>query len=137
MVSYGRLKTQPLSISTGEAHMTAEEIAAFREEIRAGYEDRAAGMEGRARVRARRAAGHVIGIYLREAGLPDPGPNALDRLRYLRTLPGLPPEVYPLLEHLTMKVDINYRLPPGVDLLADAQRLAELLLGEDAGNETV
>ena len=107
-----------------------EEIAAYQEELRLGYADRAAGMEGRARVRARRAAGHVIGAYLQRTGLPDPGPNALERLRYLRTLPGLQAEVYQLVDHLTMKVDIHYRLPPGIDLLADAQRLAVLLLGE-------
>ena len=103
---------------------------AYREELRLGAEDRAAGNEGRARVRARRAAGHIVGEYLRRRGWPDPGPNALDRMRFLQRQPGLPPEAYSLLEHLTMKVDIHYRLPEGVDLLADARRLAEVLLGE-------
>ncbi len=103
---------------------------AYREELALAEQDRRAGKEGRARVRARRAAGFVVGEYLRRRGLPDPGPNALDRLRYLRTLPGLSAEVYRLVDHLTMKVDVNYQLPPDIDLLADARRLAEVLVGE-------
>lgn len=103
---------------------------ACREELALAEQDRRAGKEGRARVRARRAAGHIVGEYLRRRGLPDPGPNALDRLRFLQGMAGLPAEVYVLIAHLTMKVDVNYRLPDGVDLLADAQRLAEVLLGE-------
>ncbi len=102
---------------------------AFEEELRLGEADRAAGKEGRARVRARRAAGHLVGEYLRRRGWPDPGPNALDRMRYLQNQPDLPEEAYRLLAHLTMKVDVNYQLPPGVDLLADVRRLAQVLLG--------
>lgn len=110
--------------------MTTDWEQAYREELSLAEQDRQAGREGRARVRARRAAGHIVGEYLRRKALPDPGPNALDRMRFLQRVGGLPSEAYTLLTHLTMKVDVNYRLPPGVDLLADARRLAEVLLGE-------
>ncbi len=98
------------------------------QELRAALHDRAQGKAGRARVRARRAAGAIAGAYLRQRGLPDPGPNALERLRALRTLPDLPAAAQQAVAHLLMKVDTQYRLPPGVDLIAAAQILAQSLL---------
>ncbi len=100
------------------------------EEIRLGLEERARGMEGRARVRARRAAGHIVGEYFHRTGLPDPGPNAYERLKLLLTLPTIPPEARTAARYLTMKVNMEFRLPVDVDLFTETQRLAHTLLGE-------
>ncbi len=104
--------------------------AAAEEEIRLGLEERARGMEGRARVRARRAAGHILGEYFRRAGIPDPGPNAYKRLRVLLARPDAPAEARRAAHYLTMKVNLDLQLPPGVDLFTEAQRLCHSLLGE-------
>jgi len=109
--------------------MTSWKTAA-EEEIRLGLAERARGMEGRARVRARRAAGYVVGEYFRRTGAPDPGPNAYERLKLLLTLPNVPPGAAAAARHLTMRVNMDFQLPAGVDLFAETQRLARLLLGE-------
>ncbi len=109
--------------------MTTWKTAA-EEEIRLGLEERAQGMEGRARVRARRAAGHIVGEYFRRAGIPDPGPNAYERLKLLLTLPTIPAEARIAARYLTMKVNMQFQLPPGVDLFTETQRLSQALLGE-------
>ena len=106
---------------------------AIQKELDQAQSARASGKEGMARVCARRAAGLAIGAYLHRQRLPDPGPSAMDRLRYLNTLPHLPPEIYPLIRHLTRRVDTNYALPPEIDLIADAQALAGLLLENGEG----
>ncbi|NPA93397.1 MAG: hypothetical protein GXO56_06935 [Chloroflexi bacterium] len=99
-------------------------------EIQLGLEERARGMEGRARVRARRAAGHIVGEYFRRTGFPDPGPNAYERLNLLLAIPTIPPEARTAARYLTMKVNMQYQLPPGVDLFTETQRLTQALLGE-------
>ncbi len=100
------------------------------EEIRLGLAERAEGMEGRARVRARRAAGYVVGEYFRRRGVPDPGPNAYERLKLLLALPDVPAEAVEAARRLTMRVDMAFQLPAGVDLFTETQRLAQVLLGE-------
>ncbi|HFC09353.1 MAG TPA: hypothetical protein ENJ54_05820 [Chloroflexi bacterium] len=104
--------------------------AAAEEEIRLGLEERARGMEGRARVRARRAAGHILGEYFRRTGIPDPGPNAYERLKVLLAQPDAPAEARRAAHFLTMKVNLDLQLPPGVDLFTETQRLCQSLLGE-------
>lgn len=104
--------------------------AEAEEEIRLGLEERARGMEGRARVRARRAAGHVLGEYFRRAGIPDPGPNAYERLKILQALTTVPPQARTAARYLTMKVTMDFTLPVDVDLFTETQRLTQLLLGE-------
>ena len=81
------------------------------EEIRLGLEERARGMEGRARVRARRAAGHILGEYFRRAAVADPGPNAYERLKHLLALPDVPPEARAAARYLTMKVNMDFPCP--------------------------
>ena len=85
---------------------------------------RAAGNEGKARVCARHAAGILIGEYLQRQGLTAPSPSAHARLRFLAVLPDLPPAVQELSDRLLMRVDEDFTLPAGVDLLADVQHLA-------------
>jgi len=88
------------------------------------------GNEGRARVCARRAAGIVARQVLEPAGLCPPNAGALDLLKMLRQQSDLSPQALPLIDHLTQTVDQAFRLPAGVDLIADARQLSRLLLPE-------
>ncbi len=112
--------------------MTRPDLLAWaRAELAAAYADRARGNEGRARVRARRIAGALADAYLRRQGVAHThGQNALRILQELWKRPELSGQTRLALTHLLMKVDTNFRLPPGVDLLHDVQVLARELLGE-------
>jgi len=89
---------------------------------------RAMGNEGRARVCARRAAGLVIGEYLRSKDYTLPSASAYDRLRLLNSLPDLPDEVYQVTGHLLERVNSNYQLSTDADLIKDAEWLRATLL---------
>ena len=102
----------------------------FEAELSSGARARARGNEGRARVCARRAAGIVAREVLEPGGLYPPNASALDLLEILRQQSDLPPEIRPLIDHLAQTVDQAFRLPAGVDLIADARELRRLLLPE-------
>ncbi len=89
-------------------------------ELDRAHQARAHGLEGKARVCARRAAGWAAQAYLTRFH-PENAPTvALIALQTLSTLPGFSPQFYLWAQHLTMRVDENYALPPEVDLLAEA-----------------
>lgn len=104
----------------------------FRDEVQAKIADelergavaRAQGLEGRARVCARRAAGAAAREFFEQRGLPLPGPSAVDLLEALRELPDQGEQVRAVVDHLLTRVDEDYRLPAGIDLLAEAGWLA-------------
>ncbi|RME08363.1 MAG: hypothetical protein D6803_01405 [Anaerolineae bacterium] len=99
----------------------------FEAELRAAEAARAMGNEGRARVCARRAAGILIGEYLHQQQLPDPGPAAYERIRFAAALPSLPPAARQALEWMLHRVDEEFSLPAGVDLISEARRLRSIL----------
>lgn len=100
----------------------------FNAEIRQAEAARSTGNEGMARVCARRAAGAVIGEYLRRCGLPDPGPNAFDRIQQLANLTSLHPQARQVADHLLTRVTPDHTLPIDADLIAEARWLKEVLL---------
>ncbi len=100
------------------------ENAKISAELEAAKTARADGNEGKARVCARRAAGIAIGEYLRERGLPDPGPGAYDRIRFLAAHPEVAPRLREIANHLILRVDEEFQLPDQIDLIAEAQELA-------------
>ncbi len=102
----------------------------FDREMRMAAQARAQGNEGKARVCARRAAGIVAAAYMKRRGVATPHMTAYDRVKFLRTWPDLPPGVTEVIDHMTLRVNENYELPVDVDLVAEAQWLAETLLGE-------
>jgi len=85
------------------------------------------GNVGMARVCARRAAGIAIGKYLMDNKLPDPGPSAFDRLKYLETFPEIPQDVRNSIYYLTERVNENFELPSKADLIVEAQNLINTL----------
>jgi hypothetical protein len=86
---------------------------------------RAAGNEGRARVCARRAAGLAARDFLTRRGVR--AGSVLEALKLLASLPGLAPEIRAAVDRLTQRVDLEFRLPAQVDLIAEASRLIERL----------
>jgi hypothetical protein len=102
----------------------------YHHEIVQAEAARTGGNEGKARVCARRAAGIVAGAYLQSKGIDFPTPSAYDRLRYLKSQPGLSVEVNAAVEHLLVRITPEYTLPVDADLIADARFLCQELLGE-------
>lgn len=91
---------------------------------------RARGNEGQARVCARRAAGIAIREYYARRGQPPRTPSAYDLLALLGDDPHIPPHLKQAAAHLTLRVTEEFKLPVNVDLLDEARKLCEGLLGE-------
>jgi hypothetical protein len=105
-------------------------VAKWQVEIKDAQQFRLQGNEGRARVCARRAAGAVTRDFLIRRGEARLSLNAYDALRLLAQHPGLDPELRAAAGHLILRVDELFRLPQGVDLLAEARLLCEHLARE-------
>ena len=89
---------------------------------------RARGNEGQARVCARRAAGIAIREYFSRAGRPVEHASAIDLLNILMQEPDLPEALRPAVEHLTLRVTEEFKLPVDADLVAEARVLCKTLL---------
>jgi hypothetical protein len=89
---------------------------------------RSRGNEGQARVCARRAAGIAIREYLRRQGIRAPSRSAYDLLNLLKNDPRLSPDLRPLAEHLTLRVNEEFKLPVDTDLVAEARKFCADLL---------
>ncbi len=99
-------------------------------ELVSGAAARQAGLDGRARVCARRAAGAAIREYLDLHGIEPPGPSAYDLLVYLQNSSRVPADARQAAGRLLERVDEDFSLPAGEDLLTEAGRLAEALEAE-------
>jgi hypothetical protein len=53
--------------------------------------------------------------------------SALSLLQQLSDDPDLEPRLRPLVDHLLRRVDEKFALPSGVDLIADAESLCQIL----------
>ncbi|MEB2332741.1 MAG: hypothetical protein OZ914_00290 [Anaerolineaceae bacterium] len=97
-------------------------------ELEQAEQARAQGNEGRARVCARRAAGVAIREYLLRQGVRPSSSSAMDLLNLIKEDPRLPPKLRPIIEHLTLRVTVEFKLPIQVDLIAEARTLCQTLL---------
>ncbi len=97
-------------------------------ELRRAREARLRGNEGRARVCARRAAGIAARMYLQRQGLHIASSSALDLLVRLAQEPTTDEATRHLVSLFTMPVDLGFKLPDGIDLIAAAETLSEQLL---------
>lgn len=88
---------------------------------------RAAGKEGLARVCARRAAGMAIREYLRVKAINSEAYSLNDLIKSDLIRGELPGNIHPFLEHLSTRVDTNYQLDAGIDLIGDAEAIIEVL----------
>ena len=105
----------------------------IQSELEKAEQARRGGNEGQARVLARRAAGLAARRYLAQRGAPPPNASAYDVLHRLAADPALSPEMKDRAARLTQRVDEQFRLPAGVDLIEDARRLCEALLEGSRG----
>lgn len=101
----------------------------FDNEIDQALAARSIGNEGKARVCARRAVGIVIGEYMKQQQLPDPGPSAYDRLKYLTNSPEIDQELQNIAAHFILRIDYDHNLPISADLVAEALWIANRLFG--------
>ena len=100
----------------------------YQTELKMARTARLAGNEGKARVLARRAAGIVVGEYLKQNGYPLSDPSAYALLKYFHSLPEVPEEIRQVAEHFLLRVDKDQNLPVPVDLIAEAAWLENTLL---------
>jgi len=89
---------------------------------------RARGNEGQARVCARRAAGIAIREYLTRQGVRPPSVSAYDLLNFLKDDPHLSDDLRLIADHLTLRVNEEFKLPVEADLIAEARTLCETLI---------
>ncbi|HUH98710.1 MAG TPA: hypothetical protein VLZ89_15200 [Anaerolineales bacterium] len=103
-----------------------------QEQIRAEFahaaQARARGNEGQTRVCARRAAGIAAHEYFARRARIVHTPSAYDLLNLLAADPALSEELRQIAAHLTLRVDAEFKLPPDIDLIAEAQKLCDELL---------
>lgn len=97
-------------------------------ELEQAQRARAQGKEAQARVCARRAAGLAIKEYLLQKGIEPTLTSAYDLLHYIQTEALLPPDLKPIAEHLTLRVNEEFKLPVDADLIEEARTLCEWLL---------
>ncbi|MHC1740899.1 MAG: hypothetical protein AB9897_07290 [Anaerolineaceae bacterium] len=83
--------------------------------------------EGMTRVCARRASGWAIKGYLTAKKLAIPSPNAFTLLNDPQVRLVLPQVVYPTIDHLTQRVNIDHHLPSNVELLQETIVLVKFL----------
>ena len=102
--------------------------AQIQKEFERAEQARAKGNEGQARVCARRAAGIAIRDYLTRKGIRPPSASAIDLLNLLKDDPALSPDLKLIVDHLTLRVTEEFKLPVDADLVAEAKTLCEELL---------
>lgn len=88
---------------------------------------RARNNAGQARVCARRAAGIAIREYLACQGIRPPSTSAIDLLNLIKADPLLASDLKLIIDHLTLRVTEDFKLPVNVDLIAEARILCDEL----------
>lgn len=86
--------------------------------------------EGQARVCARRAAGVAIREYYRRRGQSISNPSAYDLLKMLMGDVSQPEAARQSAAYLTLRVNEEFKLPAGLDLVKEAEFIAQTLLAE-------
>jgi len=102
----------------------------IQKEFETAEQARASGNEGQARVCARRAAGIAIREFLARQGIHHPSASAVDLLTLLKDDPLLSPDLRLIIDHLTLRVTEEFKLPVKADLVAEARILCENLLAD-------
>jgi HEPN domain-containing protein len=100
----------------------------LNKEFESAAKARANGNEGQARVCARRAAGIAIREYLSRQGIQPKSTSAVDLLDFIKDDPRLSPRSKLIVDHLTLRVTEEFKLPVDADLIAEARELCDELL---------
>ncbi len=124
----GNAGAKPGSRATSRLHLEMNWPVEIQAEFEKAERARARGNEGQARVCARRAAGIAARHYFERRGEAATTPSAYDLLQMLAADPEVPARVREAASRLTIRVDEAFKLPPEIDLLAEARVLCEALL---------
>jgi len=103
----------------------------YRHEIEHAFSARNAGNEGMARVSARRAAGIILREYLSRRGFSSQNNSVYKCLSVFISLPDVDNYYQAIANHFLLKVETDHTFPEDIDLINDAQWLAENLLLEN------
>ncbi len=125
-IAPGRVAFLPLSVRI--THMLPVELQQkYIRELEMAEQARQQGLEGRARVCARRAAGVLLqGYYPALTGQPTQT-NVYDLLNRLAGDIAAPPAARQIANHFVQRVNEDYTLPAGLDLIAEAKNLKQIL----------
>jgi hypothetical protein len=105
----------------------------FSRELERAMLANSSGKIGMARVCARRAAGIVIGEYLRRQGFGGSTKSAYNNLSIFINLPDVDDRYKEICSHFLMKVNQDHMLPVDADLIHDATLLKHSLLYDHKG----
>jgi hypothetical protein len=103
----------------------------YQAEVAQARVARQSGNEGMARVCARRAVGILLGEYLAQQGVNNPGTSAYDRMRLFQSLPHLAAPIREVIDHFLVHVTPDRTLPGNHDLIAEAEWLASQIFVEE------
>jgi hypothetical protein len=107
----------------------------WQTEVNAEFEKaeqaRARGNEGQARVCARRAAGIAVREFLTRQGIRPPTVSAYDLLNSIKSDPRFSPDLHLVADHLTLRVNEEFKLPVNADLIAEARWFCDELLQQN------
>ena len=106
--------------------------AQIESELEKAEQARARGNEGQARVCARRAAGIAVREYPNRQGIRPPSVSAYDLLNFLKEDPHLSTELRLIADHLTLRVNEEFKLPVEADLVAEARTFCKTLISNAA-----
>jgi hypothetical protein len=105
----------------------------YENEIEHAISARIDGNEGMARVCARRAAGIIIGEYLKRQGFTNLSGSAIESMLVFIELPDVDDNYREIANRFLLKVNTDHNLPIDADLISDAQWLFKNLLLEEKG----
>ena len=105
-------------------------LSEVQREFEKAEQARARGNEGQARVCARRAAGIAAREHFTRRGLHPRTSSAYDLLRLVSEDMSIATNLRESAARLTLRVDEEFKLPAGFDLIAEAKRLCEGLAGQ-------
>lgn len=100
----------------------------IEQEFKRAEQARAKNNEGQARVCARRAAGIAIREYLARKGIRPLSTSSYDLLNLIKDDPLLASDLKLIVDHLTLRVTEEFKLPVDADLVAEARKLCDGLI---------
>jgi len=95
----------------------------FDAEIASADRARAQGLEGRARVSARRAFALLIRAYFTSHQIQMSSNNVYELIAQFRNLPNISTDILQVADHFLTRVNEDFQLPEGIDLIEEARWL--------------
>jgi hypothetical protein len=93
------------------------------------------GLQGQSRVLCRLAAASAINCYLAFKNRQISSGNAYDTILEFSQTAFLPSDLKEALNHLSMRVNQDYNLPTGIDLISDVEKLLTFFEAENNHQE--